>query len=108
MIFWKSSILSPEWLRLRSITDISEFCHYRQYPAPMNRNILSDQIIRFSGPNSREVCPHNPHRVVFWDPKEEREIDLLTNHLDFGATTISVIYKDRWRIDSSTRPSSGT
>jgi IS4 transposase len=24
---------------------------------------------------------------------------LLTNHLDFGATTISSIYKDRWQIE---------
>jgi hypothetical protein len=26
-------------------------------------------------------------------------IDLLTNHLEFGATTISDIYKDRWQIE---------
>jgi len=24
---------------------------------------------------------------------------LLTNHLDFGATTIAAIYRDRWEIE---------
>ena len=33
------------------------------------------------------------------DLEEGREIVLLTNHLDFGATTISAIYKDRWQIE---------
>jgi len=37
--------------------------------------------------------------VVVWDEENEREIVLLTNHLKFGATTISAIYKDRWQIE---------
>jgi IS4 transposase len=38
-------------------------------------------------------------RVVVMDPKNDQEITLLTNHLDFGATTIAAIYKDRWEIE---------
>ncbi|MEW6263564.1 MAG: IS4 family transposase [Thermodesulfobacteriota bacterium] len=69
------------------------------YPPPLSRNILSDQIIRFTGPQARENCPHQLRRVVVWDPKGEREIVLLANHLEFGATTIGAIYKDRWQIE---------
>ena len=69
------------------------------YPIPENRNILSDQIICFTSPKAREDCPQQMRRVVVWDPKEMREIVLLTNHLKFGATTISDIYKDRWQIE---------
>jgi hypothetical protein len=69
------------------------------YPPPLNRNILSDQLIRFTGPKARENCPHLLRRIVVWDPEGEREIVLLTNHLDFGATTIAAIYKDRWQIE---------
>jgi hypothetical protein len=69
------------------------------YPIPVNRNILSDQIILFTGPKAKEDCPHKMRRLVVWDPKEEREIVILTNHLKFGATTISDIYKDRWQIE---------
>jgi IS4 transposase len=33
-------------------------------------------------------------------PLEMRKnLILLTNHLEFGATTISAIYKDRWQIE---------
>ena len=31
--------------------------------------------------------------------KTNEIIVLLTNHLDFGATTIAAIYKDRWQIE---------
>lgn len=66
---------------------------------PINRNILDDQLIRFTGFYARKNCPHVLRRVVVWDPTEEREIVLLTNHLEFGPTTISAIYKDRWQIE---------
>lgn len=69
------------------------------YLTPLNRNILSDQIIRFTGQKAKENCPRELRRIVVWDPEGEREIVLLTNHLDFGATTIAAIYKDRWQIE---------
>ncbi len=68
-------------------------------PLPQNRNILSDEIIRYTGPITKTKCPHPMRRVVVWDSENEREIVLLTNHLDFGATTIAAIYKDRWEIE---------
>jgi IS4 transposase len=37
--------------------------------------------------------------VVVWDEENKREIELLTNHLRFGATTIGQIYRDRWEIE---------
>ena len=66
---------------------------------PQNSNILSDEIIRLTGFYSREKYPHLLRRVVVWDPEKKRIIVLLTNHLDFGATTISKIYKERWQIE---------
>lgn len=66
---------------------------------PQYRSILSDQIIRLTGVKAEEKCPYLLRRVVVWDKVKEREIVLLTNHLDFGASTISAIYKDRWEIE---------
>lgn len=63
---------------------------------PCNRNILADQIIVLA---DYDKCPHQLRRVVVWDSEHERQIVLLTNHLTFGATTISAIYKDRWQIE---------
>jgi len=66
---------------------------------PRNRNILSDQIIRYTGSVSKRKCPVKLRRIVVWDPEKGKEFVLLTNHFDFGATTISAIYRDRWEIE---------
>jgi len=66
---------------------------------PQNRTIRSDQLIRFTGFYAQKDCPHILRRVVAWDEKNQQEIVLLTNHCEFGATTISAIYKDRWQIE---------
>lgn len=52
-----------------------------------------------TGTNAQEKCPHLLRRIVVWDELNEREIVLLTNHLEFGATTIADIYKSRWQIE---------
>jgi len=38
---------------------------------------------------------------VVWDEENNRIINLVTNHLKFGSTTVSAIYKDkdRWEIE---------
>jgi hypothetical protein len=66
---------------------------------PKNRNILSDQIMELEGFYSRKKYPGVLRRLEVWDEENEKIIVLLTNHLTFGATTISAIYKDRWQIE---------
>jgi hypothetical protein len=66
---------------------------------PLPRNILADELIRFTGAKAVKNYPHPVRRVVVWDPINEREIVLLTNLLHFGSTTIAAIYKDRWEIE---------
>jgi hypothetical protein len=66
---------------------------------PENRNIRSDQLIRFTGEKAQKDCPCLLRRVVVWDAVNEREIVLLTNLLAFGSTTIAAIYRDRWEIE---------
>jgi len=68
-------------------------------PVPTGRNILSDEIILLSSHDARKDCPYQLRRVVVWDEINQKEIVLLTNHLRFGASTISAIYKDRWQIE---------
>ena len=68
-------------------------------PPPQHSNVLSDQIIRLTGPLTSLKYPKQLRRVVVWDAENEREIVLLTNLLHFGATTIGQIYRDRWEIE---------
>ncbi len=68
-------------------------------PLPANRNILADELIQFTGDKARNDCAYPLRRVVAWDAAGDREIVLLTNLLEFAATTIAAIYKDRWEIE---------
>jgi len=41
--------------------------------------------------------------VEIWDEKKQEPIVFLTNLLEFGATTIAAIYKDRWQVGVSSQ-----
>ena len=81
------------------LKDNADYTIIKERQVPFNRNILADQLIEFNGYEARKKCPHALRKVVVWDKEQNREIVLLTNHLEFGATTISAIYKDRWQIE---------
>jgi hypothetical protein len=66
---------------------------------PTHRHIISDKIIQLTGLKAHETCPHLLRRILIWDEENKREIVLLTNHLEFAASTIAQIYKDRWEIE---------
>lgn len=70
---------------------------------PQHSNVLADETIRLTGVHAKvsaqDKCPFTLRRVVVWNETRQHELVLLTNHLDFGATTIGAIYKDRWRIE---------
>jgi len=67
---------------------------------PSNRHILEDQIIRFDGQwrYRRHVKDLLFRRIVI-DIEGDEPLVLLTNHLQFGSTTVAAIYKDRWQIE---------
>jgi hypothetical protein len=81
------------------LKDNADYTVVKDITPPKNRNIIADQLIQFSGFYAKKDCPYILRKVVVWDTVNAREIVLLTNHLDFGATTISAIYKDRWQIE---------
>lgn len=81
------------------LKDNADYTVIEERSVPANRNILADELIQFNGHYARKRCPHTLRKVVVWDKVQQREIVLLTNHLEFGATTISAIYKDRWQIE---------
>jgi hypothetical protein len=70
-----------------------------QRPVPVNRNILADELIVFTGYYAQRDCPYVLRRIVAQDKDTGSRIVLLTNHMDFGATTVAAIYKDRWQIE---------
>jgi hypothetical protein len=81
------------------LKDNAAFAIEAEFAVPENRNIRADQIIRLTSIRAQADCPGPLRRIVVWDADNQREIVLLTNLLEFGATTIAAIYKERWQIE---------
>jgi hypothetical protein len=89
-----ASIYFVTRLKDNAAYEVAEECQI-----PANRGVRSDQFIRLTGTQAQTDCPCLLRRVAVWDADNEREIVLLTNLLQFGATTIAAIYKERWQIE---------
>ena len=80
-------------LKRNAVLDVVE-----DRPVPANRRVLKDQIVFF--PRHAEPSDAYSFRLVeVWSPEKQESIVFLTNHLEFGATTIAAIYKDRWQVE---------
>jgi len=65
---------------------------------PSRGKILSDEIVRFTGRYSGQY-DQPLRRITVRIDDEDQPLILLTNLMDFGATTVSQIYKERWQIE---------
>ena len=96
--------LFEKWT-LQGISFISRFRRDLRYvvledrPPPRNRRILSDQVIRLTGRGNHGSCRQLMRRIVVQRPDHSDPLVVLTNHLDFGASTIANVYRDRWQIE---------
>lgn len=66
---------------------------------PQNRHILKDELVELRGLGALNKCPYPLRRIEAYDPETDKALVFLTNQLEFGATTISAIYKDRWQME---------
>jgi hypothetical protein len=70
-----------------------------QREVPHHRGVLKDQVIFLSGSGAWDKCPYALRRVEVWDEEKQQTLVFLTNHFDFGSSTIAAIYKERWQIE---------
>jgi len=96
-LFWQWNNSGVYFVTRLKGNAVYEVVHNR--PLPQHRNVLADQFIRFTGLVTKKKYPELLRRVVVWDEENQREIELLTNHHRFGATTVGRIYRDRWEIE---------
>lgn len=66
---------------------------------PQGQSILADQIISLCGKTAAKKYPETLRRIVVWDAEQQHQIEILTNQMDFGATTLANIYRERWQIE---------
>lgn len=84
------------------VTRLKENAAYeviQDYAVPAHSNVLVDQDIRLSGPQTRLKYPDLLRRIVVRDPETGKDIELLTNLFHLSAATIGQIYRDRWEIE---------
>jgi IS4 transposase len=65
---------------------------------PQKGNVRRDEVIFFLS-MAAAGKEYFFRRIEIWDEEKQRTIVFLTNHLEFGATTIAAIYKDRWKVE---------
>jgi Transposase DDE domain/Domain of unknown function (DUF4372) len=70
----------------------------KELPVPEKGNILADQMVLLGHRGYRTGVP--VRRVVVRDPETGKKFEFLTNKLDFAASTIAKIYRDRWQIET--------
>lgn len=84
------------------VTRLKENASYtvvRSNETGSNKNILSDEVIILDGFYAQKDCPFYLRKIVSRDPKTEKTIEVLTNHMTWAASTICAVYKDRWQIE---------
>ena len=95
---------NPEW----TVKGIYFICRSRNNlrydvvedrPLPKNCPILSDPNVRLTGRGTHGPCRQVLRRIVVRRDDDPEPLILLTNHLEFGSTTISEVYRDRWKIE---------
>ena len=70
----------------------------RDRAASPHDNILSDQIVEFIGRYGRRYG-RPMRRITLRIDGQDEPLILLTNHMQFAASTIGRIYKERWQIE---------
>jgi len=74
--------------------------HFRveeERPVPQRGGILRDQIIHLGSHWYRQE--HRLRRLEVQIPDQDEPLVLLTNHLQFGPTTLASVYRERWQIE---------
>jgi len=84
------------------VTRLKEGAVYKvqaEFKVPKNSKVRKDEMIYFPSLTKAGEEPCYFRRVEVWDEDKQEAIVFLTNLLEFGATTIAAIYKDRWQVE---------
>lgn len=68
-------------------------------PPKGQQHVMRDEIIKLTTPASKKKYGSQLRRVAVWDEKNEQTIELITNQMNWAASTIGELYKSRWQVE---------
>lgn len=71
----------------------------RDLPETTAQQVLKDEEIELTLPQSKMKYPGKLRRVAVWDEENQQTIELITNNFNWAAQTIADLYKSRWEIE---------
>lgn len=73
----------------------------RRYSNPVDKTtgVLADQIIFLTGTDTPEKYPDTLRRIKYRDAETKRVYVFLTNNMIVSASSIALLYKNRWQIE---------
>lgn len=81
------------------LKDNADYQVVEQLSAKPEKNIVADEVIKFTTARSLERCPHRLRLVHYYNVDKGELMYFLTNNFKLAASTIAAIYKDRWQIE---------
>jgi IS4 transposase len=72
-----------------------------ELPENEDQHILIDELIKLTSPKAvkTKIANHVLRRVVAYDEKNNTTIEIITNNLNWKASTIAQLYRNRWDIE---------
>ncbi|MCC5922129.1 MAG: IS4 family transposase [Cyclobacteriaceae bacterium] len=67
-------------------------------PDETDDGVLKDEEIILAYGNNKKK-EHRARRIAYWDSKNERLFEFVTNNFEISAEKIALIYKKRWQIE---------
>jgi len=99
---FKQRVDDENWFvcRIKDNT-LYEVISERELPEEDDQHILLDEEIRLTGKPAKETKMNQVRlrRVVVYIEKDNRTVELITNNMDWKASTIAELYKRRWEIE---------
>lgn len=96
---WFNRLNTNGVLFVTRLKSVARYEVVEERKVPQNRGVLSDQVVRFTAPRTQRRYPELL-RIVTIRTEDGEQLVFLTNHLELGASTVALIYKDRWQIES--------
>lgn len=86
--------------RIKDNTVYESICE-KELPVDKDQHILKDELIRLSGKKAVEVGIDQVilRRIVVYDSEKDVQLEIITQQLEWAASTIAALYKARWDVE---------